>query len=431
VDGIALSIGLVLLFVLIGGYFSASELALVSLREGQVSRLAARGRRGAKVARLREDPNRFLAAVQIGVTLAGFFSAAYGGSTLAEPLGALLVSWGLPAGLAGTIALIVVTALISFVSLVLGELVPKRLALQRAEGVSLFVAPVLDRIASLSRPVIWLLSRTTNAVVRLLGLDPGAGGDQVTEEELRDMVATHEQLDREERRVLADVFDAADRHLREVMLPRTEVDFLPAATDLETATREIVGKPHSRYPVIGEGVDDVVGVVHVRDLLTAALLDGLDGRTVADVMRPVHAVPENQPMFVAMSEMRARRVHLAVVIDEYGGTAGIVTLEDLIEEIVGDIDDEFDAPRRAVPPATAGDVQDVLLDGLLHRDEVRDRTGIQLPDGDFDTLGGYVQDALDRIPVVGDRVPVGGATLIVTEMDGRRVATARLERGES
>jgi putative hemolysin len=433
VDGIALSIGLVLLFVLIGGYFSASELALVSLREGQVSRLSSSSRRGAKVARLREDPNRFLAAVQIGVTLAGFFSAAYGGSTLAEPLGALLASWGLPTGLATTLALIVVTALISFVSLVLGELVPKRLALQRAEGVSLFVAPVLDRIASLFRPAIWLLSRTTDGVVRLLGLDPRAGGDQVTEEELRDMVATHEQLDREERRVLADVFDAADRHLREVMLPRTEVDFLPAATDLATATRQIVGKPHSRYPVVGEGVDDVVGVVHVRDLLTTALLDGPDGRTVADVMRPVHAVPENKPMFVALAEMRAKRVHLAVVIDEYGGTAGIVTLEDLIEEIIGDIDDEFDAPRRAGQDraATVGEGREVLLDGLLHRDEVRDRAGLDLPDGEFDTLGGYIQDALGRIPEVGDRVPSGGVTLVVTEMDGRRVATVRIEQGEA
>jgi putative hemolysin len=308
--------------------------------------------------------------------------------------------------------------------------VPKRLALQRAEGVALFVAPMLDRIASLSRPVIWLLSQTTNGVVRLLGLDPKAGGDQVTEEELRDMVATHEQLDREERRVLADVFDAADRHLREVMLPRTEVDFLPATTDLETATRTIVGKPHSRYPVVGEGVDDVVGVVHVRDLLTTALLEGANGRTVADVMRAVHAVPQNKPMFVAMSEMRAKRVHLAVVIDEYGGTAGIVTLEDLIEEIVGDIDDEFDTPRRAAPDrAAAGDDQDVFLDGLLHRDEVRDRTGIELPDGEFDTLGGYVQDTLGRIPAIGDRVPLGDGTLVVTEMDGRRVATGRLEQG--
>ncbi|MGH3586480.1 MAG: hemolysin family protein [Pseudonocardia sp.] len=433
-DGIGVSIGLVLLFVLIGGYFAASEMALVSLRDSQVVRLAAASRRGARVAQLREDPNRFLAAVQIGVTLAGFFSAAYGGSTLTGPLSELFTAWGLPAGLAGTLALVVVTALISFVSLVLGELAPKRLALQRAEGVSLFVAPVLDRIASLSRPLIWLLSRTTNAVVRLLGFDPDAGGDQVSEEELRDMVARHEHLDHEERQVLADVFDAADRHLREVMLPRTEVDFLHASTDLDTATRAIVGKPHSRYPVAGDGVDDIVGVVHVRDLLTTALLAGTgqgdtSKRVVGDVMRPVHALPENKPMLVAMSEMRTQRVHLAVVIDEYGGTAGIVTLEDLIEEIVGDIDDEFDSPRVAPADGTnLRDDEETLLDGLLHRDDVRDRAGIELPDGDFDTLGGYIQDTLGYIPTAGDRVTLPGATLVVSEMDGRRVAGVRLER---
>jgi putative hemolysin len=431
VDGIALNIGLVLLFVLIGGYFAASELALVSLRDSQVARLATQSRRGGRVATLRQDPNRFLAAVQIGVTLAGFFSAAYGGSTLAEPLAGLLTTWGLPGGVAGALALVVVTALISFVSLVLGELAPKRLAMQRAEGVALFVAPMLDRIAALSRPIIWLLSRTTDAVVRVLGLDPRAGSEQVSEEELRDMVATHRQLDREERRVIDDVFDAADRRLREVMLPRTEVDFLAATTDLASATEAIVGKPHSRYPVIGEGVDDVVGVVHVRDLLTTALLDGDGVQTVGDVMRPVHALPQSKQMLAALSEMRAQRVHLAVVVDEYGGTAGIVTLEDLIEEIVGDIDDEFDTPRLVASRDASGEDgqrDESLLDGLLHRDEVRDRTGFELPDGDFGTLGGYVQNSLGRIPTVGDKVPLHDAELVVTEMDGHRVATVRIER---
>jgi putative hemolysin len=432
VDGIALNVGLVLLFVLIGGYFSASELALVSLRDGQVSRLAAASKRGRRVARLRENPNRFLAAVQIGVTLAGFFSAAYGGSTLAEPLGAALSGWGVPAGAAGTVALVVVTALISFVSLVLGELVPKRLALQRSEGVSLFVAPVLDRIVAVFGPLIWLLSRTTDGVVRLFGLDPRAGGDQVSEEELRDLVASHQELDQEEREVISDVFDAADRRLREVMLPRTEVDFLSASTDLAAATRSVIGKPHSRYPVIGADVDDVVGVVHVRELLTAALGEhGGDGgnRTVGDVMRPVHVLPDSRPMLNALSEMRARRVHLAVVVDEYGGTAGIVTLEDLIEEIVGDIDDEFDSPRRDSGPAAQEDgrADSGLLDGLLHRDEVRDRIGIQLPDGEFDTLGGYVQDTLGRVPAVGDGVPLQDMRLVVEEMDGRRVAAVRVD----
>ncbi|ANY09953.1 hemolysin family protein [Pseudonocardia sp. HH130630-07] len=417
--GIALSIGLVVLFVLVGGYFAASELALVSLRDSQVDRLAAQGRRGARVAALRRDTNRFLSAVQIGVTLAGFFSAAYGGSALAGPLGELIAGWGVPQALAGTIALVAVTAVISYLSLVLGELVPKRLALQRSEGVALFVAPVLDRIATISRPVIWLLSRSTNAVVRLLGLDPTADSERVSEAELRDMVSGHEELDTDERRVLTDVFEASDRQVSEVMVPRTEVHFLHASTSLAEAARDVVDRPHSRYPVTGTDVDDVRGFVHVRDLLTARLDDasGTDGRTVGDIMRPVHVLPGSKALLPTLSEMRARRAHLAVVIDEYGGTDGILTMEDLIEELVGEIEDEYDAA-----PSASGPGSDRTVDGLLHRDDVHDRTGLTLPDGPFETLGGYLQHTLGRIPTVGDHVDLDGHRLTVAELDGRRVA---------
>jgi putative hemolysin len=426
VDGIMFNIALVVLFVLAGGYFSASELALVSLRDSQVSRMATHGRRGACVAKLRQDSNRFLAAVQIGVTLAGFFSAAYGGSTLAHPLGSVGARLGLSEGLADTLALIVVTAAISYLSLVLGELVPKRVALQRAERISLMVAPVLDRIASLFRPVIWLLSRSTDVVVRLLGLDPKAGGEQVTEEELRDMVVTQQQLTVEERRVLAEVFDATDRKLSEVMVPRTEVDFLIATTPLAQAAQYVLSRPHSRYPVIEQTPDDVIGFVHVRDLLTALLIDSGNSdsdsperpRTVGDIVRPVTLLPGSVALLQALSQLRAGRGHLAVIVDEYGGTDGIVTLEDLIEELVGDIQDEYDP---AVPAASAAGLYSEL-DGLMNRDEVHERTGIVLPEGRYDTLGGFVQAELGRIPNTGDTLDALGHRFTVVEMDGRRVA---------
>jgi putative hemolysin len=425
-NGIALNIGLVLLFVLIGGFFSASELALVSLRDSQVARLAERSRRGARVAALRQDSNRFLASVQIGVTLAGFFSAAYGGSTLAAPLASVLASWGLSDGVADTVALVLVTVAISYLSLVLGELVPKRLALQRAEAVALFAAPVLERIATISRPVIGLLSVSTNAVVRLLGLDPEAANEQVSEEELRDMVSGHEDLGVEERRVLAEVFEAADRQLREVMVPRIEVHFLRASMSLEDAGREVADQPHSRYPVIGESVDDVVGFIHVRDLLTVLLSaheeDEREQRTVEDIMRPVHVLPNSKALLPALAEMRAEHVHLAVVIDEYGGTDGIVTMEDMIEELVGEIEDEFDVQLTT----SADSSDDTVLDGLSHRDEVRERTGIELPDGPFETLGGFIQFTLGRVPAVGDTVELQGRRLIVAAMDRWRVASVRV-----
>jgi putative hemolysin len=313
-----------------------------------------------------------------------------------------------------------VTAFISYLSLVLGELVPKRLALQRAEGFAMFVSPVLDLLAKVMRPVVWLLSKSTNVIVRMLGLDPRAAGEDVTEEELRDMVSTNVGLGSEERRVLTDVFGAADRQLVGVMVPRTEVEFLPAATPLAHAAREVLDKPHSRYPVTGETVDDVVGVVHVRDLLTAALAGDAGSRTVGDLTRPVPLLPGSKPVLAALTEMRSNRTHLAVVVDEYGGTYGIVTMEDILEELVGEIEDEYD-PARAQADRTE-------FDGLLHHDELLDAAGIELPEGPYETLAGFVQARLGRVPTVGDAVEARGHRFTVVEMDGRRVARVRIER---
>ena len=421
-DGTLGNAFLVLLFVLIGGYFAASEIALVALREAQVRRLAEENSRGRAVARLREDSSRFLSAVQIGVTFAGFFAASYGGATLAVSLQRVLTGWGLSAGLAAPLALVVVTLLVSYVSLVLGELVPKRLAMQRTEAVALLVAPVLEWIAQVFRPVIWLLAVSTDAVVRLLGIDPHARSDEVSEEELRDLVGGHEELTPEERRVLSDVFTATDRVLREVMTPRTEAEFLPGGMPLDQAADHATDRPHSRYPVIGDSPDDVLGVVHVRDVLTAAHRRDVDGpRAVADLAREAPVLPGSLPLVPALSQMR-RRGHLAIVVDEYGGTDGIVTLEDLIEELVGDIEDEYDPRER--PSHRVGD-GGVELDGLLHRDDIKELIGIQLPDGHFNTLAGFVISELGRTPEVGASIDALGHRFTVLEMDGRRIARIR------
>jgi putative hemolysin len=421
VTGTLTNLALIVVFVTIGGFFSGSELAVLTLRESQVERLA--GRRGERVRRLRVDPSSFLASVQVGVTFAGFFASAYGGATLSEPLGATLEGWGVPASVAGSVAFVAVTAFVSYLSLVLGELVPKRIALQRAEGIALAVSRVLEFVAWIGRPVVWLLSRTTNVIVRLLGFNPHQGAEEVTEEELRDLVSSHRDLDVEERRVLTDVFGAADRQLAGVMVPRTEVEFLAAAMPLSAAARAVLSMPHSRYPVIGETVDEVVGMVHVRDLLTALLTTvagtaGPDGRTVGDIARPAPLLPGSKPVLAALAEMRASRTHLAVVVDEYGGTDGIVTMEDIIEELVGEIEDEFDP--AALPPDAS------VLDGLLHREELAGRTGIALPSGPYETLGGFVVHSLGRIPAVGDAVPALGHVFTVVAMDGRRVARLRV-----
>ena len=417
------AVALVIVFVVVGGFFSMSELAVLSLRESQARSLEAKGRRGASLARLRGDTNRFLSSVQIGVTLAGFLASSFGGATLVVHVVPLLELVGMPAGFTQPVALVLITLLVSYLSLVLGELVPKRLALQRAEGVSLLVAPVLDRLAGLTRPVVWLLGISTNVVVRLLGLDPNADREEVSEEELRDMVSSHGQLGAEERRMIDDVFDAADRRLSEVMVPRTEVDFLPAALGVDDAATAVEDQPHSRYPVTGESADDVLGFVHVRDLLSAARHG--TGGTVGDHARPVAMLPGSKTLLPALSEMRRSGRHLAVVVDEYGGTDGIVTLEDLVEELVGEIEDEYDEDGAA----HAADAHDgvVEVDGLLHRDEVADATGLDLPEGPYETLAGFVMTELGRIPEAGDEVEALGRRFTVLEVDGRRAARIRVE----
>ncbi len=422
-SGTLLYIALVVLFVIIGGVFAGAELALVSLRESQAKRLAERGRRGEIVARLNQDPNRFLAAVQVGVTLAGFMSAAFGGAELSDELAPTLEGWGLPAGASKIIALVLITLLISYLSLVLGELAPKRLALQRAETISLAVGPSVDRLARVSRPVIWLLSISTNLVVRLLGGDPSAKREMISEEELRQMVSGHEALGEEERRIVEDVFEAGDRQIREVMIPRTEVDFIDASTPVSLAVTMALEQPHSRYPVIRGSADDVVGFVHVRDLISPDV-SGRSMRT-GELARNVLMLPGTRQLLAALADMRRDGTHLAIVVDEYGGTDGIVTMEDLVEELVGDIRDEYDVePAETI--RHAGDV--VEVDGLLNLDDFDDETGITLPDGPYETVAGYIVAQLGHVPGVGETVPFDGHELVVTAVDGRRIARVRVSR---
>ncbi|WP_062431495.1 hemolysin family protein [Herbidospora daliensis] len=421
-NSLAASIALVLVFILIGGYFAAAEMALVSLRESQVRRLEKLGRRGARVAKLARDPNRFLSAVQIGVTVASMLSAAFGADKLAGELSPALEGWGLPDSAAPLVSLLVVTLAISYVSLVLGELVPKRLALQRAEGLALVVAPFVDRIAALSRPVIWALSKSTDGVVRLLGGNPKADREAMTIEELRDMVAGHAELTADERHLIAEVFAAGKRQLREVMLPRTEVEFMAADTTLAEAAVLVASLPHSRFPVYRNSYDEVVGFVHVRDLLDPVLTGRIDPISEVVPIRPVKQVPGTKRVLATLSEMRDEGHHLAIVVDEYGGTAGIVTLEDLVEELIGDIRDEYDHEEPGIR-RIAGDVE---VEGLLRLVDAHSEIGVRFPEGPYETIGGFLMARLGHLPEVGETVEVPGARLTVTEMDGRRVSRVRV-----
>ncbi len=416
-----INLGVVLVFTLIGGFFAAAEIALVSLRDSQVQRIAAeRGKRGKRLADLVQDPNRFLAAVQVGVTMAGFLSAGFGASRMSPQLSPIFVGWGLGQGAADALAFVLVTVLLVYISLVVGELTPKRIGLQNAEGIAVAVAGMVDWLARISRPFIWLLSISTDLLVRALGGDPNANKELISEDELRGILASQASLTQQERELIDDVFEAGEREVREVMVPRTEVDFIDASTPAYKAARVVSSMPHSRYPVYRDSQDDIVGFVHIRDILDPDVSDR--GIRVGDLTREVLMLPGSKRVLPAMFEMRAAGAHLAIVVDEYGGTAGIVTLEDLVEELVGDIRDEYDLEER--PELRIGG--EIEVDGLLNIEDFADEVGFELPEGPYETVAGFVMADLGHLPEVGETVQVDGRTLTVTELDGRRASRIRV-----
>lgn len=425
-------IALVLVLIMTGGCFAAAEMALVSLRPGQVTRMVATRRGGARVQRLLTEPHRFLSSVQLGVTLTGFLSSAVGAVAFSDPLSDWLLRAGLSEGAARTLALPAVTVSVTYVSLVVGELAPKRIGLQRAESIALVASGPLETIARVSTPVIWLLGVSSGLLVRLAGGDPRPGRDEMTQEELRDIVAGNVDLTLDERRLIAEVLDAGDRPIREVMVPRLDVSALPATMPVTEAIETVRNLPHSRYPVVDGGLDDVVGFVHVRDLFRERV--PASAGPLRERARPVMRLPDSRRALPALAEMRRAGAHLAVVVDEYGGAAGIVTLEDLLEELVGDITDEFDPQVRPAAaegsrPGHEGEGRRLPtgpVDAQLRLDEFEETTGIRFPEGPYNTAAGWVLHELGRIPEVGDHAMFEEVRVTVEAMRGRRVERVTL-----
>ena len=422
--GLAFDLGVVLLFIILGAIFVAAEIALISLREGQLKSLAERGKRGARVADLASHPNKFLAAVQVGVTFSGFLSAAFGADRLGNYVVPHLVELGLSEGLSETISLIGLTFVIAYFSLVFGELVPKRVALHSTERIALFVATPVSIISGLFKPLIWLLSHSSDLILRLFGIDPKASREDISEEELVDLVTGHKALSEEERDIVEEVFNASERLVHEVMVPRTEVDFLNANLLVSDAIRLAVEKAHSRYPVVRGSSDEVIGFIHVRDLMEPKYVG--TSTPIMDLVRPIIYLPGTKGVLPALSEMRAQRQQIAIVLDEYGGTDGIVTLEDLVETLIGDIHDEYDEQTAEVSnQSRTGDYE---IDGLISIEDLAEQTGVEIPEGPYETLSGYVMHALGRIPDINDVVYLDGVRLTVLSMEGKRVGTLLLSK---
>ena len=416
-EGVLKSIAIVLALIAVGGIFVAAEIALISLRDSQVKQLANKGKRGARVAHLAKNPNRFLAAAQVGITLCGFLSAALGADQLGVYVIPRLEELGISNSASEIISIVGITLVIAYISLVFGELVPKRLALYKTESIALASAATIDRIAIIFRPIIWLLSNSTDLVVRLFGITAKSTRNQISEAELMDLVSGHADLTKEERDIVEEVFNSSDRLIHEVMVPRTEVDFLDASLSISQARKVAVDLAHSRYPVVRGSSDEVIGFLHVRDLLNPKLDD--TQITIMEIVRNVIFLPGTKGVLPALTEMRSKRQHIAIVLDEYGGTDGIITLENLVECLIGDIHDEYDSHESAsqVQPRTG----DIEIDGLISLEDLHELAGISLPEGPYETISGFVMHYLGRIAQVNDVVRINGARFTIISMSGKRV----------
>jgi putative hemolysin len=416
VNGLWPQLALVAVLVLLNAAFAGTEMALVSLREGQLQRLEQRSTTGALVARLARDPNKFLATIQIGITLAGFLASAAAAVSLAEPLEDPL---GFLGGAARPVSIVVVTLLLAYVTLVFGELAPKRVAMQRAERWALVAARPLSLMSMVTRPVVWLLSHSTDVAVRLTGGDPNLQREEVTEAELRELVGTQTGFTPKQRLIIDGAFEIAERTLDEVLRPRPDVLVLDADWTAARALQELAASGHSRAPVAHDGnLDDVVGAVHLRDLLDQG------DRPVTEVAGDLVAFPETAGVLDVLHEMQTRRVQLALVVDEHGAAAGIVTVEDLLEELVGEIYDESDRDVVGVRREPDGAL---VMPGRFPVHDLVDVGVDDMPEGPYATVAGLVLDLLGRVPQApGDLVAVAGRTIEVLAVDGRAITQVRI-----
>jgi CBS domain containing-hemolysin-like protein len=400
--------------ILLNAFFVAAEYALVTARRTRIIELHHQGNRRARaVLKITSDPQQFIAAMQLCVTLTSLGIGALGEQALARAF----ESW-----LATVLAVLLAYLILTYFHVVIGELVPKGVALGHPEGTALWVAAPVRAFFTLFAPFVWVLRRSTDAVLHLLGLEPpSAEREPLSEAELRMLLSRSSEqgeIEHEEQQMIDKVFVFGDKDVADVMVPRPEVVAISAELPPEEALAAVLDSPYTRYPVYGESLDDIIGVLHVRDLFTAVHDRGLASVRLAEIVRSAYIVPETKDLASLLQEFRKTNNHFAVVVDEYGGMAGICTLEDLLEEIVGEIEDEFDVAEVQIEQL---DDDTYRIDGMYPIDEFNERFGTSLPDDDFHTLAGFVFGQLGRAPQPGDDVEYDGMRFDVLEVDGSRI----------
>ena len=430
--GIPGSVILILALILINGFFAMAEIALVSVRKTRVRQLVEEGMPRAKVVqRLLEHPDRLLATVQIGVTMVGFFASAMGAITLAYPLARVLrqTHMHLIAENAYVISVVAVTLTIGYLSLVIGEITPKSLALRHSEKIALVAAAPLSLLEWLLSPLIKLVTWGSNLLVRPFGGTASFAPPILSEEELKMLVEAGEEegvLEEEEKEMIHSIFEFTDTVVRKVMVPRIDIKAVEVNEPVSELLDVIMTEGHSRVPVYEETIDNILGVVHAKDLLRAVHENGRQA-TVRELMRPPFVIPENKKVDELLAEFKKNKIQMAIVVDEYGGTAGLVTIEDLLEEIVGDIMDEYDVEE---PMIEILDEKTAIVDSRMPVDEVNEQMDLSLPEEEFETVGGLVFGLLGKQPEQGEKIEYQNVDLIVEKTDGRRIQKVKVIKTE-
>ena len=419
---VLLRILVVFLLVLGSAVFVAAEYALITARRVRLEERAAKGSRGARAAlRMMDEPVRFISSTQLGITIFAILIGAIG-----EPL----ISDLMEPPLSATVSFLIAFAILTYFSVVLGELVPKAAALQKAEALAVVLAVPLDFLGRVAHPIVWLLQVSANAVLRVLRVNPApAGMLAYTREDIRHSVAAAEdvgQLQEAEEEMLYKVFDFASKEVSAVMVPRPDVVAIAVDMPPEEALRAVVDSPFTRYPVYRGSLDEIVGILHVRDLFGAIHDRGIAAVELESILRPTYVVPETKDLAALLADFRREKQHMAIVIDEYGDMDGIVTLEDILEEIVGDIEDEFDLPDTSIERI---DETHIRIDGTYTIDDFNEEFHTELEQEDFNTMAGLVFGELGRAPEVGDEVRTDDLMLTVVEIDGSRIMKLEVEFG--
>jgi len=425
---------LIILLIGLNAFFAASEMAIISVRQSRIRPLADDGNKAAiLVNRFIEEPSKLLATIQIGITLAGFLASAIGAQTLSGGLAKFLTDLNIPmVSISATgIATFIITSIIALFTLVLGELVPKRMALSQSEKTALRVAGTINFLSKITYPIVKFLTISTNFIVKLMGGPINVTEEQITEEEIRSMINVGEEkgiFQETETEMINSIFEFDDTVAKEVMTPRTDIVALSSEATREEILDVIVEENFSRIPVYEESIDNIIGILYVKDLFTM-IKNKIEWEvSLKNIIRDAHFVPEYKKIDELFKEMQKSKTHIAVVIDEYGGTAGIITIEDLLEEIVGNIFDEYD---DVVLDFEKIDDNTYIVSGMLDIDDINDILDTSLPEEEFDTISGMLLSHSGKMPEVGYDVIIDNIYFRIEEVDDKRISKIRIEKRET